>query len=382
MGRCPACPPMSSAPSPSRPRWSGPASPPAEVGEVILGQVLQAGAGQGPARQASVNAGIPIEGPAWSLNQLCGSGLRAVALGCPADRRRATADIVVAGGQESMSQAPHAAAPAQRPEDGRPGLGRHHDQGRPVGRLPRLSHGPDRREHRRPLADHPRGPGQVRRRQRRTRPRPPRRPASSPTRSSPVTIKGRKGDTRGRPGRIHPRRRDPGERLGPDARPSPRKARSPPPTPPGLNDGAAALVLMSADEAKKRGLDAAGPHRLLGQRRGRSGRSWAPARSRPAARRWKRPAGASPTWTWWSPTRPSPPSRCAWSASWASTRPRSTSTAAPSPSATRSARRARASSPPCVHEMKRSRRQEGPGDPVRRRRHGRGHVRRARNLTT
>eukprot|EP01039_Chlorochromonas_danica_P015776 gene15776-18582_t len=54
--------------------------PAADVDEVILGQVLQAGAGQGPARQASVNAGIPVESPAWSLNQLCGSGLRAVAL--------------------------------------------------------------------------------------------------------------------------------------------------------------------------------------------------------------------------------------------------------------------------------------------------------------
>src|SRR3569832_2096142 len=53
---------------------------PASVDEVILGQVLQAGAGQGPARQASVKAGVPIEAPAWSLNQICGSGLRSVAL--------------------------------------------------------------------------------------------------------------------------------------------------------------------------------------------------------------------------------------------------------------------------------------------------------------
>src|SRR6266481_3928535 len=53
----------------------------AHVDEVIMGQVLQAGAGQGPARQASVNAGVPVESPAWSLNQLCGSGLRAIALG-------------------------------------------------------------------------------------------------------------------------------------------------------------------------------------------------------------------------------------------------------------------------------------------------------------
>ncbi|RIJ42255.1 acetyl-CoA C-acetyltransferase, partial [Maribellus luteus] len=53
----------------------------ADVDEVIMGQVLQAAAGQGPARQAAVNAGVPVESPAWSVNQLCGSGLRAVALG-------------------------------------------------------------------------------------------------------------------------------------------------------------------------------------------------------------------------------------------------------------------------------------------------------------
>ena len=80
----------------------------ADVDEVIMGQVLQAGAGQGPARQASINAGVPVESPAWSVNQLCGSGLRAVAL---AAQQIASGDaaIVVAGGQESMSQSPHAA---------------------------------------------------------------------------------------------------------------------------------------------------------------------------------------------------------------------------------------------------------------------------------
>ena len=81
---------------------------PGEVSEVVLGQVLQAGAGQGPARQASVKAGVPVEAPAWSLNQLCGSGLRAVALAYQ-QIAGGDADIVVAGGQESMSQAPHAA---------------------------------------------------------------------------------------------------------------------------------------------------------------------------------------------------------------------------------------------------------------------------------
>src|SRR5947209_4392085 len=78
----------------------------AEVSEVILGQILTAGQGQNPARQASVAAGIPVESPAWGVNQLCGSGLRAVALGYQAILN-GDSDIVVAGGQESMSMAPH-----------------------------------------------------------------------------------------------------------------------------------------------------------------------------------------------------------------------------------------------------------------------------------
>jgi acetyl-CoA C-acetyltransferase len=78
----------------------------ADIDEVVMGQILQAGEGQNPARQASVNAGIPVEAPAWSVNQLCGSGLRAVALGAQ-QIAQGDAAIVVAGGQESMSQAPH-----------------------------------------------------------------------------------------------------------------------------------------------------------------------------------------------------------------------------------------------------------------------------------
>ena len=81
---------------------------PAQVSEVILGQVLQAGQGQNPARQAAMNAGLPAEVPAWGVNQLCGSGLRAVALGAQAIALGDSA-IVVAGGQESMSRAPHCA---------------------------------------------------------------------------------------------------------------------------------------------------------------------------------------------------------------------------------------------------------------------------------
>ncbi len=78
------------------------------VNEVIMGQILTAGQGQNPARQASIGAGIPVETPAWGVNQLCGSGLRAVALGYQ-QIVNGDADIVVAGGQESMSLAPHTA---------------------------------------------------------------------------------------------------------------------------------------------------------------------------------------------------------------------------------------------------------------------------------
>ncbi|RWM21935.1 MAG: acetyl-CoA C-acetyltransferase [Mesorhizobium sp.] len=80
---------------------------PAEIDEVILGQVLTAAQGQNPARQASIDAGLPKETTAWGLNQVCGSGLRAIALGM---QQIATGDakVIVAGGQESMSLAPHA----------------------------------------------------------------------------------------------------------------------------------------------------------------------------------------------------------------------------------------------------------------------------------
>jgi acetyl-CoA C-acetyltransferase len=80
---------------------------PQEVDEVILGQILSAGQGQNPARQAAMAAGIPQEATAWGLNQLCGSGLRAVALGMQ-QISSGDANIIVAGGQESMSMAPHA----------------------------------------------------------------------------------------------------------------------------------------------------------------------------------------------------------------------------------------------------------------------------------
>jgi acetyl-CoA C-acetyltransferase len=79
---------------------------PKQVPEVIIGQILVAGQGQNPARQASINAGIPVEAPAWGINQLCGSGLRTVALGAQ-QLVEGNADVVLAGGQESMTLAPH-----------------------------------------------------------------------------------------------------------------------------------------------------------------------------------------------------------------------------------------------------------------------------------
>ena len=81
---------------------------PADVSEVILGQVLTAAQGQNPARQASIAAGCPKEVPAWTVNQVCGSGLRSVALGYQAIMN-GDSEVVVSGGQETMSLAPHAA---------------------------------------------------------------------------------------------------------------------------------------------------------------------------------------------------------------------------------------------------------------------------------
>lgn len=80
----------------------------AEISEVIVGQILTAAQGQNPARQAAVNAGVPVEVPAYNVNMLCGSGLKSVAMACQAIQN-GDSRIVVAGGQESMSRAPHAA---------------------------------------------------------------------------------------------------------------------------------------------------------------------------------------------------------------------------------------------------------------------------------
>eukprot|EP01068_Selenidium_serpulae_P005945 Selendium_serpulae@DN4233_c0_g1_i1.p2 len=86
---------------------------PADVQEVIMGHVLQAGCGQAPARQASINAGVPVHVDAWSVNKVCSSGLKAITLGAAAIAA-GDCEIVVGGGMESMSNAPHLLGEARR----------------------------------------------------------------------------------------------------------------------------------------------------------------------------------------------------------------------------------------------------------------------------
>ena len=222
-----------------------------DVDEVVLGQVLQAGAGQGPARQAAVNAGIPNASPAWSLNQLCGSGLRAVALAAQ-QITDGSADIVIAGGQESMSQSPH----AQQLRGGQK-----------MGDLALVDtmikdglwdafHG----YHMGQTAENIAARWQITREDQdnfavtsQNRAEAAQKAGKFAGEIAPVTIKGRKGDTvvdqdeyirHGATieamSALRPAFNKEGSVTAANAS--------------GLNDGAAALVLMSADEAKKRGL--------------------------------------------------------------------------------------------------------------------------------
>ncbi len=223
----------------------------ADVQEVILGQVLQAGAGQGPARQASVNAGVPVEAPAWSLNQLCGSGLRAIALGAQqiAD---GSAEIVIAGGQESMSQSPHA---------------QNLRSGQKMGELAFVDtmlkdglwdafHG----YHMGQTAENIASRWQITREEQdkfavasQNKAEAAQKAGKFKDEIAPVTIKGRKGDTVVDQDEYirHGATLDSVSGLRPaftkDGSVTAANAS-------GINDGAAAVVLMSADEAKKRGL--------------------------------------------------------------------------------------------------------------------------------
>jgi len=223
----------------------------AEVEEVILGQVLQAGAGQGPARQASVKAGVPVAAPAWSLNQLCGSGLRAVALGMQ-QIAGGDARIVVAGGQESMSQSPHAA---------------HLRDGRKMGDLQFVDtmikdglwdafHG----YHMGQTAENIAERWQITRQDQdgfaaasQNRAEAAQKAGRFDREITPVTIKGRKGDTVVDKDE-YIRHGVTAESIG-GLRPAFSKEGSvTAANASGLNDGAAALVLMSADEAERRGI--------------------------------------------------------------------------------------------------------------------------------
>ncbi len=149
---------------------------PDQISEVILGQVLTAGVGQNPARQAAIKAGLPDMVPAMTINKVCGSGLKATHLAAQAITA-GDADIVIAGGQENMSaRAARAERLARRLSHGRRQAGRHHDRRRPVGRLQPVPHGRHRRERRQEVRRHARGAGRVRGWRASRRPRPRRRP--------------------------------------------------------------------------------------------------------------------------------------------------------------------------------------------------------------
>ena len=152
--------PMCSAPSALKAAIERAGLSPEEIDEAILGQVLTAAQGQNPARQAARAAGIPDSKTAFGINQVCGSGLRAVALAAQQimQRRVRDRDRRRAGEHEPVHPC---RLSARRHEDGRCRLHRHHDQGRAVGRLQRLPHGHHRRERGEGLADHPRRPGRA-----------------------------------------------------------------------------------------------------------------------------------------------------------------------------------------------------------------------------
>ena len=133
-----------------------------QIGEVILGQVLTAGSGQNPARQAVVKSGLPQSVPALTINAVCGSGLKAVMLAAQAIRD-GDYEIGIAGGQENMSLAPHVLLRlARRPAHGRLEDGRLDDHRRPVGRLQQVPHGHHGRERGQEVRHQPREAGRAR----------------------------------------------------------------------------------------------------------------------------------------------------------------------------------------------------------------------------
>ena len=262
---------------------------PEEVDEVIMGQILTGGQGQNPARQAAVNAGIPVEKTALGINQLCGSGLRAVAFGWQAISN-GDASIMVVGGQESMSQAPHVA---------------HLRDGTKMGDLKMVDtmlkdglwdafNG----YHMGNTAENVAQKCQITRDEQDAFAVASQNKAEAAQKSGrfkdeivPVTIKTRKGDVVVDTDE-YPAPRHDGRRRWPSCvRPSPRKAaRSPPATPRASTTAPRPLVLMSADEAKKRGVKPLAQDRVVGDHGRRSRRSWASARS-PASQEALKKAG-------------------------------------------------------------------------------------------
>jgi acetyl-CoA C-acetyltransferase len=224
---------------------------PDEVDEVIMGQILTGGAGQNPARQAAMAAGIPAERTAFGINQLCGSGLRAVAL---AAQQIATGDakVVVAGGQESMTQAPHAAQMRS---------------GTKMGSLEMVDtmlkdglwdafHG----YHMGNTAENVAQKYQLTRQEQDEFAQASQRKAGEAMKSgrfaeeiAPVTVKGRKGDVVVKDDE-YPKPETSMEILG-KLRPAfSKEGTVTAGNASGINDGAAAAVVMSADEAKRRGI--------------------------------------------------------------------------------------------------------------------------------
>ena len=135
---------------------------PEQIEHVIMGNVLQGGIGQAPARQAAIGAGIPDSAGAITVNKVCGSGLQAV-MSAANDIRCGEYDIAVAGGMESMTNAPYIlAAGARRLPDGQRQGRRPDDPRRPVGPVRRQAHGQLRRDVRREVRVHARGAGRVR----------------------------------------------------------------------------------------------------------------------------------------------------------------------------------------------------------------------------
>ena len=313
-----------------------------QISEVIIGQVLQAGAGQNPARQAVIKAGLPQSVPALTINAVCGSGLKAVMLAAQAIRD-GDSEIVVAGGQENMSLAPHVLLQlARRPAHGRLEAGRHDDHRRPVGRVQPVPHGRHRGERGQEARHHARAQDAL--------------ALASQQKAAaaqeagrfkdeivPVTIPQKKGDPVVFAADEFINKKTSAEALA-GLRPAFDKAGGVTAgNASGLNDGAAAVVVMSAKRADQLGLKPLARIASYRHRGARPGHDGHGPGAGDDARRWSAPAGSPPTSTCSRSTRPSPrrPARC--TRKWAGTPARSTSTAAPSPSATRSVRRAAAS---------------------------------------